>query len=87
MHLQILALVADNAENNSTMTRALERLLPNFKGEEGRIRCFAHILNLVVKVSRLIQLYLHNSNLKAGHSFAVCPRRGQRQSGRCNRRR
>lgn len=31
------------------MVRELEILLPNFRGQEGRVRCIAHILNLVAK--------------------------------------
>jgi hypothetical protein len=33
-----------------TMIEELARQFPRFKGKAGRIRCFAHILNLVVKV-------------------------------------
>jgi hypothetical protein len=32
------------------MVDDLEILLPSFKGQKTRVRCFAHILNLVVKV-------------------------------------
>ena len=47
---QILSLVCDNASNNDTMVKELEVLLPSFKGQRMHVRCFAHILNLVVKV-------------------------------------
>jgi hypothetical protein len=47
---KILGIVCDNAENNSVMVRELPVLLPAFQGGSARIRCFAHILNLVVKV-------------------------------------
>ena len=48
---KLMALVCDNASNNDTMITELERLLPNFGGAKFRVRCFAHVLNLVVKVS------------------------------------
>lgn len=72
---KILSLVCDNAENNSTMTDALAVLLPNFQGKKGRIRCFAHILNLVVKVSIFWFLCSVSSliiTLPAGHLISVC---------------
>jgi hypothetical protein len=48
---QILSLVADNASNNDTLVKELETLLPEAPfTEQHRIRCFGHILNLVVKV-------------------------------------
>jgi hypothetical protein len=46
---QILGLAGDNAENNSTMVDCLYDLIPSFEGQQSRIRCFLHILNLVVK--------------------------------------
>ena len=48
---KFMALVCDNASNNDTMITELECLLPNFGGAKFRVRCFAHVLNLVVKVS------------------------------------
>jgi len=50
---QILGLVCDNASNNDAMVKELGVLLPSFKGQSTRVRCFAHILNLVVKVFRI----------------------------------
>jgi hypothetical protein len=47
---QLLSVVCDNAENNSTMIRSLEDILEAFDGESARVRCFAHTLNLIVKV-------------------------------------
>jgi hypothetical protein len=47
---QILALTADNASNNNPLVVELSELLNGFQGSLTRIRCFAHILNLVVKV-------------------------------------
>lgn len=48
-HLQILGVACDNASNNGTMIHFLHDLLLGFQGEKGRIRCFAHVINLVVK--------------------------------------
>jgi len=41
---------ADNAFNNRTMCVALARILPVFRGTQSYVRCFAHILNLIVMV-------------------------------------
>ena len=43
-------MVADNASNNATLVVELESL-GGINNATTRIRCFAHILNLVVKVS------------------------------------
>jgi hypothetical protein len=46
--------VSDNASNNDTLASNLARKLEGqglFKGTKHRVRCFAHILNLVMKVS------------------------------------
>lgn len=51
---QILALILDNAANNNTLVKELGDLLDGHQGSLARIRCFAHILNLVVKVGNLI---------------------------------
>ena len=40
----------DNASNNKTLIDELGDLLDGFQGSLTRVRCFAHILNLVVKV-------------------------------------
>lgn len=53
---QILALVADNASNNNTLVEELEFLLTSYRGSVTRVPCFAHILNLVVKVKSLLAL-------------------------------
>lgn len=42
--------VADNASNNNTLVDELGKLLDGFQGSLMQVRCFAHILNLVVKV-------------------------------------
>jgi hypothetical protein len=43
----------DNASNNTTLLEELPELIDGFQGTLTRIRCFAHILNLVVKVSAM----------------------------------
>ncbi|KAI0751713.1 hypothetical protein C8Q80DRAFT_1100082, partial [Daedaleopsis nitida] len=43
-----LGVTCDNASNNN-MIKHLTELLPDFAGEPNRIRCFAHMLNLVAK--------------------------------------
>ena len=52
--MQILVLVLDNASNNNTLVKELSDLLDGCPGPTTRIRCFAHILNLVVKVRWLV---------------------------------
>ncbi|PPQ74939.1 hypothetical protein CVT26_011413 [Gymnopilus dilepis] len=47
--LQIMGFTADNASNNDTLVAELAGLVPGFSGASHRVRCFAHILNLVVK--------------------------------------
>ncbi len=46
---QILGITADNASNNDTLVADLESL-GGANGVHTRVRCFAHILSLVVKV-------------------------------------
>lgn len=48
---QILAVVADNASNNKTMVEELTEQLNGFLGAASRGRCFAHVLNITVKVN------------------------------------
>jgi hypothetical protein len=58
--------VLDNASNNDTLVEELPNLINDYKGSATRIRCFAHILNLVVKVNELLMLVLMASyNYKA----------------------
>ncbi|KAJ7248410.1 hypothetical protein C8J57DRAFT_1080206, partial [Mycena rebaudengoi] len=50
---QLLGLAADNTSNNNTLVTALAikiRRLGRFNGALHRIRFFAHILNLAMKV-------------------------------------
>ena len=47
---QVLGFTADNASNNNTLADELADLLNGFQGSLTCVHCFAHILNLVVKV-------------------------------------
>jgi hypothetical protein len=47
---KVLTFTADNASNNDTLVDELSVQIPSFGGSDSRIRCFAHVLNLVVKV-------------------------------------
>ena len=53
-----MTFTADNASNNDTLVDELSILIPSFGGCEYRVRCFAHILNLMVKVSLLINKFM-----------------------------
>ncbi|OJT06793.1 hypothetical protein TRAPUB_2358 [Trametes pubescens] len=46
---RILSITCDNTENNTTMMKELQKLIPQIRGVKVRVRCFAHVLNLVVK--------------------------------------
>ncbi|GJE85026.1 hAT transposon family protein [Phanerochaete sordida] len=46
---KILGITADNASNNNTLVADLETSLSGINSRQTRVRCFAHILNLVVK--------------------------------------
>ncbi|KAI0752331.1 hypothetical protein C8Q80DRAFT_1064774, partial [Daedaleopsis nitida] len=46
---QCLGIACDNASNNDTMVDKLADLLPEFGGQQGQVRCFLHILNLLAK--------------------------------------
>jgi hypothetical protein len=50
---QILGFTTDNASNNNTLVDKLTELIDGFQGPLTLVRCFTHILNLVVKVRRL----------------------------------
>lgn len=47
---QILAITGDNASNNDTLVSELEFMLNGANSTATRVRCFAHVLNLIVKV-------------------------------------
>ncbi|KAL4264915.1 Zinc finger BED domain-containing [Pleurotus pulmonarius] len=46
---KILSLTCDNASANDAMIEELAKIVLQFKGEKNRVRCFAHIINLVAK--------------------------------------
>ncbi|OAV84798.1 hypothetical protein PTTG_31051, partial [Puccinia triticina 1-1 BBBD Race 1] len=47
---KICGIVTDNASNNSAMVSAMKKFKwARFKGDEQWIRCYAHILNLIVQ--------------------------------------
>lgn len=48
---QLLSAAFDNASCNDTQVDHLHRLIPTFKGRNGQVRCFAHILNLAVQAA------------------------------------
>jgi hypothetical protein len=60
MNLQILAITTDNVSNNNTLIDELGDLLEGFQGSLTRVRCFAHILNLVVKVGVVPFRYIYS---------------------------
>lgn len=70
--MEIMGFTADNASNNDTLVSELSILVPSFSGSEYRVRCFAHILNLVVKVrfvlARSIAILL---NVLAGYFITL----------------
>ena len=55
---QVLSIGADNASPNDVMMEEIIDMLPEISrlSPETRIRCLAHILNLVVKVCLLLYL-------------------------------
>jgi hypothetical protein len=55
---KIFTFTADNASNNDTLVNELSNLIPTFGGQQYQICYFAHILNLVVKVSGVFGLFL-----------------------------
>ncbi|KAF7372265.1 Zinc finger BED domain-containing protein 4 [Mycena venus] len=60
---KILAVVEDKASNNDTMISELADLIPSFSGNKTRVRCFAHVLNLVVKA--ILLQFSHTKKAKA----------------------
>ncbi|TEB22249.1 hypothetical protein FA13DRAFT_1602846, partial [Coprinellus micaceus] len=45
-----ISITCDNASANDTMIDALIALIACFPGQKNRVRCFAHIINLVVMI-------------------------------------
>ena len=53
-----MTFMADNTLNNDTLIDELSILVPSFGGHGYHVHCFAHILNLMVKVSLLINKFM-----------------------------
>jgi hypothetical protein len=53
--LKFQHLISDSGSNNGTILTELTFLLDEFLGLEGRVHCFAHIINLIAKV--IIRLF------------------------------
>jgi hypothetical protein len=47
--LKLLGIGADNVTTNDVMVNKLAETVPDFTGEANRVRCFAHVLNLIAK--------------------------------------
>ena len=62
---QILSITCDNASPNDVMIEALAELVTAFPGAANRTRCFAHTLNLVVKV------VLHQFDMPKGKANVI----------------
>jgi hypothetical protein len=58
--IKVFSICMDNASNCDKLAVVLGDKLPSFEGANARIRCFAHILNLIAKVSYLILFYLNS---------------------------
>jgi len=48
---KLLGFIADNAANNDMLTDKLEDRLENWDGQHNRVRCLAHVINLVTKAT------------------------------------
>ncbi|QRW12433.1 hAT family dimerization protein [Ceratobasidium sp. AG-Ba] len=46
---KLMGICLDNASNNNTLVTKLEQLVGSFNGPQHRVRCFAHIINLMAK--------------------------------------
>ncbi|EIW65154.1 uncharacterized protein TRAVEDRAFT_78641, partial [Trametes versicolor FP-101664 SS1] len=46
---QLSCLSCDNVSPNNVMTELLGERIKSFEGALGHVRCFAHVINLVVK--------------------------------------
>lgn len=53
------------------MVTALETSLSGVNSPETRVRCFAHILNLIIKVPYFFLVSSCYTNLRSGHHFSV----------------
>ncbi|QRW04488.1 AC transposase [Ceratobasidium sp. AG-Ba] len=46
---KVLSICLDNASNNNTLVDSLSDRIPSFRGARNRVRCLAHIINLMAK--------------------------------------
>ncbi|QRV99251.1 hAT family dimerization protein [Ceratobasidium sp. AG-Ba] len=46
---KILSICLNNASNNDTLVESLAQIIPFFRGPRSRVRCLAHIINLMAK--------------------------------------
>ncbi|PIL32390.1 hypothetical protein GSI_05636 [Ganoderma sinense ZZ0214-1] len=46
---KVLGVTCDNASNNAKMLKEMKKLNADFRGPDARVRCFGHVINLVVK--------------------------------------
>ncbi|KAG9083718.1 hypothetical protein FS749_005814 [Ceratobasidium sp. UAMH 11750] len=46
---KVLSVCLDNASNNNTLVDSLSLLIPSFRGSSSRVRCLAHVINLMAK--------------------------------------
>ena len=49
-------MTCDSASNNDRMLDEMQKEFPLFRGKKVRVRCFGHVLNLVVKARTLSEL-------------------------------
>jgi len=61
----------DNASNCNTLAALLPNYIETFHGPERHLRCIAHILNLVAKVSETLNMMLSRVNLIVWIFFQV----------------
>ncbi|KAL1945891.1 hypothetical protein VTO73DRAFT_1893 [Trametes versicolor] len=60
---KVLAVTVDNADNNTTMLKEMHTLVKELRGPMARVRCFGHVLNLVVKA--IMSMFLRKPKAKA----------------------
>jgi hypothetical protein len=57
IHDRVLSIIADNASSNDVMVKKICELdWERFGENQGQVRCFAHVLNLIVGVSGCIHV-------------------------------
>jgi hypothetical protein len=58
IHNRVLSIIADNASSNDVMVKKICELdWERFGEAQGQVRCFAHVLNLIVGVSERVQTF------------------------------